>query len=286
MQCVIRLDDITPDMDPVRFERVRKLFDEYNVRPLIGVVPECRDDILNRSEPDPDFWSMVKELEAKGWKIAQHGTYHVYETEDSGLLGINPFSEFAGLQYHVQLDKIRKGRAILESNGIHTDIFMAPGHTFDDNTVEALKETGFTSVTDGLYVRPYIYKGLLFVPCRLNSNYTIEGFDTICLHTNLMEDKDFVDLERFLREHRDEIIDYDADFFELNAEQFNSGIRRYERKVLTKRLARDKVANNAKLAWYMSYTDHPNSKVKWMKRAVMIPLLLTNKYRENNSNGS
>ena len=117
MKITVRLDDITPDMDWNRFYRVKAIFDKYKVKPLIGVVPDNQDDGLKCGEFHEDFWEYVVSLEKSGWTIAQHGYRHIYETKNSGLLGIKKASEFAGLPYEVQYEKLRCGREILQKHG-------------------------------------------------------------------------------------------------------------------------------------------------------------------------
>ena len=95
------------------------------------------------------------------------------------MLGINQNSEFAGLSYEIQYEKLKRGQEILRKSGVCTDIFMAPGHTYDADTIRALKACGFKVVTDGLYLKPYRDQGVLFVPCRMTSNYKIKGIDKI-----------------------------------------------------------------------------------------------------------
>ena len=94
MQCMIRLDDITSDMDWEKFNKVTAIFDRYGICPLLGVVPENRDPKLHYGEKRDDFIIRIKECQKKGWTVAQHGTYHVYETQNGGILGINKNSEF------------------------------------------------------------------------------------------------------------------------------------------------------------------------------------------------
>lgn len=278
-ECMIRLDDITPDMNMERFHRVKEVLDKYRICPLIGVVPENRDETLHREESNAEFWSLVKELQDCGWKVAQHGTYHVYETSDSGLLGINPFSEFAGLPYEAQLQKLQAGKKILEDNGIATDIFMAPGHTYDNNTLKVLVECGFKVVTDGLYKKPYYEKGLLFVPCRLRGFRKPDEVDTVCLHTNLMDEQDVKDLDAFCRDNRDVIVDYDAMRYKASVMRRTFKVRLSEKVVLFIRQVKDKIVNSKRLAWYMEKTNHNSSKVKWTKRMICLPMLLF--YKEN-----
>lgn len=283
MSYIIRLDDITPEMDWTKFYKVKAVLDDFGIKPLLGVVPECKDENLRRGEFKDDFWDVISNLSSRGWKVAQHGTNHVYVTEDSGLLGINQFSEFAGLPYGEQLRKIKAGKQILLNHGIETDIFMAPGHTYDNETIEALRECGFQAVTDGLYTESYIYKDILFVPCRLNDRY-YEGIngeiDTVCLHTNLMGEDDIKRLRSFLEKNSERAIEFEPDTLRLRAMMWNSRVRTFERKAVKKRGQKAKVASSKRLSWYMSYTNHDNSKIKWLRRVLFLPLLLTTKYKK------
>lgn len=201
-QLLIRLDDITPDMDWEKFERLEALFEQYEIHPIIGVVPDNRDRKLHKQEPRADFWERIRALQKGGWVIAQHGFTHVYVNKKSGLLGINSYSEFAGLSYQEQYEKLKEGQEILKKQGIHTAMFMAPGHSFDRQTLRALKRLGFASVTDGYCSRPYRRSGLLFLPCTLSGPRLPKRFDTLCLHSNEMGQAQFDALADFIGRHR------------------------------------------------------------------------------------
>ena len=43
---VFRLDDIAPNMNWKMMERVKKLFNTYKVKPIIGVIPKNEDQEL------------------------------------------------------------------------------------------------------------------------------------------------------------------------------------------------------------------------------------------------
>ena len=273
-ECMIRLDDITPDMNWERFYRAKEIFDRYQICPLIGVVPDNRDTTLHKEGNRDDFWNVIYQLQQSGWAVAQHGTYHCYVTEDSGILGINPFSEFAGLSYEVQLDKLQTGRRILEENGIRTDIFMAPGHTYDRNTLKALAECGFRVITDGLSSKPYLEEGILCIPCRLRGFKAPKGMDTVCLHTNLMGEQEMEELEAFCKANREVIVPFTPERYWAQAGKKSVLSKVKERLVLMIRQLKDRVANSKRLAWYMKKTNHASSKVKWVKRLVCLPLLL------------
>ena len=46
-------------------------------------------------------------------------------------------------------EKIKKGKEILESHNVYTDVFFAPSHSYDDNTLRALSKCGFKYISDG-----------------------------------------------------------------------------------------------------------------------------------------
>lgn len=279
-ECMIRLDDITPDMNWERFYQAKAIFDKYDIRPLIGVVPDNQDVTLHKQEGREDFWNVIRQLQERGWAVAQHGTYHCYETKDSGILGINPFSEFAGLSYEVQVKKLQAGKRILDKNGIRTDVFMAPGHTYDKNTLKALKECGFHVITDGLSAKPYMEDGILCIPCRLRGFKKPDGIDTMCLHTNLMDEQDMEELEFFCKANREVIMPFEPQRYREHAAKKNFLSKGKECFVLKIRQLKNKVANSKRLAWYMKKTNHASSKVKWIKRLVCLPLLLCYKSEE------
>lgn len=89
MRISIRMDDITPDMDWAKFLRFKELCDLYQVKPLIGVVPDNQDANLHIASSESDvarsFWKYIKGLENEGWCIAQHGVTHVYTTKRWGV---------------------------------------------------------------------------------------------------------------------------------------------------------------------------------------------------------
>ena len=202
MRIAIRLDDITPGMDWTKFLRFKEILDKYGIKPLIGVVPDNRDQKLKIDDEHADFWQYVKDLQQEGWIVAMHGFSHVYTTQSGGLFPIGNKSEFAGISYKRQEDMIREGKRILDSKGIQTDIFMAPSHSFDRNTLKALKNNGFYGLTDGFGIRPFRVDGLVFYPISVSRAKSLrdsrDGIVTFVYHTNTMSDKDFDALEDLL----------------------------------------------------------------------------------------
>lgn len=295
-QLLIRLDDITPDMDWEKFERLEALFEQYQIHPIIGVVPDNKDETLHIQEPRADFWERIRTLQERGWVIAQHGFTHVYVNKKSGLLGINPFSEFAGLSYQEQYEKLKRGQEILKKQGIHAVMFMAPGHTFDRKTLRALKKLGFASVTDGYCSRPYRRGGLLFLPCTLSEPRLPKQFDTLCLHANGMGQAQFDALAEFIGANRKLIANADEFFCSApcrsgqTAEERGSRgkaaalaccARAYmpfgfleEHKNLFLRRVKRFAAENETVQEYFRRTDSNNPAAKKRKRLCGLPGLL------------
>lgn len=142
MKITIRMDDITPDMDWESFEAFERMFRKYGIRPLLGVVPDNRDPKLSVDAPRAEFWERMRALQKEGWSLSMHGCHHVYHTKKGGQFPLNPQSEFAGRSRAEQERLLSDGKRILEEHGICTDIFMAPGHTFDRKYAAGFKGAG------------------------------------------------------------------------------------------------------------------------------------------------
>ncbi len=234
MKTAVRLDDITIDMNWDHYKRVERILDAAGICPIVGVVPCCEDDNLNRMT-DSEDWSrearaaipedetawmeFLKGLKDKGWVIALHGYKHVYTTKHMGLFPVNRFSEFAGVPYYAQLNMIKDGIRQLKEWNIETDIFMAPGHTYDRNTLRALAAAGITRMTDGFGRNPYkrVVKNsgrldaIKFYPISVRTadcTSDKEGYTTYVLHCNTMTEDDIESFKRLIDDNRDHFIDY------------------------------------------------------------------------------
>lgn len=211
MKIAVRMDDITPGMDWEKFGRFRELLDEYNIKPLIGVVPDNQDETLNKEKADAEvFWQKMKGLKEAGWVIALHGHQHVYTRNKGGCFPLNLFSEFAGLRYEVQKDKLQEGIRILMSHGINTDIFMAPAHSYDKNTLRALRELGIGKITDGFGDCPYVWKGITFYPISFRMSSSLRkknGTTTMVIHANTISDEELKKCRKIFE--NEEMISYE-----------------------------------------------------------------------------
>ena len=196
-------------MDWQKFERIQNLFFEYGIKPIIAVIPDNQDEKIKINPPDSAFWQKIKGLENHGWIIAMHGYQHKYTQENGGILKIHTKSEFAGLPYKEQYDKIKKGKEVLENHGIKTDIFIAPGHSFDKNTLKVLKENSFNAISDGIALYPFKKYDILWIPQIAWQPRKFKcGIITFCLHPNTMQENDFKNLENFVKNNTIAITDF------------------------------------------------------------------------------
>jgi hypothetical protein len=163
---LFRFDDICPTMNWNLWDKVEEILDKYEIKPLLGVIPDCKDTELTIMPAKSDFWIWLSNKQKEGYTIAMHGCNHIFSSNSRGILTTRKGSEFAGLSYEEQLKKIKKGKDILESHGIHTNIFFAPGHSYDENTIKALKVCGFKYISDGKSSKAYVWHDITFLPCR------------------------------------------------------------------------------------------------------------------------
>lgn len=183
---LIRFDDICPTMNFDQFQIAEKLMDKYGIKPLIGVIPDCKDKDLLISESNINFWNYIKSLQSKGYAVAMHGVNHVFDSSYKGVVNNRIGSEFSGHTLEQQVQKIQEGKRILQEHGIYTDKFFAPAHSYDDNTIRALSICGFKYMSDGKSVYAYEKYGVKLLPCRSGGcpkNLT-SGYVTAVFHAH------------------------------------------------------------------------------------------------------
>lgn len=208
----IRIDDVTENMDWEKFHRFEDILDKYGICPLIGVVPANRDRSLAVGIKKEDYADWLKEKQRQGWVIAMHGHDHIYTTKKGGIFPLNRFSEFAGLDFAAQLDKLQEGVRAMQALNLRTEIFMAPAHSYDRNTLKALKMCGFRYITDGFGSGPYERGGMVFLPIAVQKSKEFkkkEGITTFVVHTATMREEDFLSYEQIIEKYRDQFVSYD-----------------------------------------------------------------------------
>ena len=204
---ILRCDDAAEHMNIEMWERVMSLCDKYDVKPLIGVIPNVQDEDLLQYDRISKFWNKVREWNLKGYEIAIHGYSHVYSSRKSGLITQRRKSEFSGLSFKEQNDKIRKSLRIFRKQGLKPSIFIAPGHNFDSTTIKVLIDNDIQTISDGFFRIPSLYKGINWIPQQLWKGVKKDyGVWTICTHPNTMQMDEFYELEKFLENRSKDFI--------------------------------------------------------------------------------
>lgn len=216
---LIRLDDITENMNWELMDRCEKLFNRYDIKPLLGVIPDNKDEELLSHKKNENFWNKVREWEKKGWEISMHGFSHIYDksTNKKDYFKYGGQSEFYGHIYEVQKSKIENGLKKFNNEGVAIRSFFAPNHTYDLNTFKALKESGIENVIDGYGLIPYTDRGLNFIPQLFYREIFLPfGIQSTQIHLNYWTEKDFQNFELFLKKNKDRFISFEEAISKVN----------------------------------------------------------------------
>jgi predicted deacetylase len=205
---IIRMDDACPTMNSKKWDMFEDLLDEIDIKPIVAVIPNNKDNSMHYEEEDKQFWDKVKRWQDKGWNIALHGYDHKYITNKSGLVPINKQSEFSGLSLDIQKEKIKKGWSVFKKYNIKSDIWIAPSHSFDKNTLRTLKEeTTISIVSDGVSIFPFNKFDFIWIPQQLwKYKKKNKGIYTICYHPSMMTEKQIIDELSVIKKNHKEFI--------------------------------------------------------------------------------
>lgn len=207
---ILRLDDACEQRNIIGWKKIENLLDTYGVKPLVGIIPYCEDFQMKQYPRDENFWGLARQWMDKGWTIAMHGYNHVYITEAGGMNPVNRYSEFAGVSYEEQAEKVRKGISVFRQHGFCPKVFFAPAHTFDENTLKALEvESEIRIISDTIAWKPYRKGVFTFVPQQSGKVRRLPfRIVTFCYHPNTMREQDFIELEAFLRNYSKRFISF------------------------------------------------------------------------------
>lgn len=196
----MRFDDINSKMDWEKFLKLKIILEKYNIKSILGVIPICKDQNLLVSKEYPNYYDYLRKCKSFGDNIAQHGYEHLYDSTNKGIYGSTKNSEFAGHPLNKQIRKLSKGKSILNKESIWEPIFMAPSHSFDFNTLIALRKLNFNIVLDGFSISPFKKEKIIFIP-QISSRplpLNFPGVFQLCIHVNTISDKELDNLISFI----------------------------------------------------------------------------------------
>ena len=232
---LIRFDDISENMKWEFMEKCEVLFDEYNIKPVLGVIPNNKDRELLNYPIKENFWELVRGWKKKGWEISMHGYSHVYSqsTKKKDYFGYGGKSEFFGVELEKQILKIKNGLEKFDSEKIKIRTFYAPNHTYDLNTFKALKKCNIRNIVDGYGLMPYEKDGLSFIPQLFYKILILPfGVQSTQIHLNYWEEKDFKNFKNFIEKNQYKILSFDQALSKVNNSLFYKLINLSLEKIL------------------------------------------------------
>ena len=135
-------------------------------------------------------------------------------------------SEFCNHSLNSQNDKIKIGIEKFKSENISIRCFFAPNHTFDTNTLIALKNFGIKQVLDGYGIMPYKENNIIFIPQLFYKNYVLPfGIQTLQIHSNYFNNSDLIKFLNFLKLNKKKIISYNDALLRINNNKIYKIIR-------------------------------------------------------------
>jgi peptidoglycan/xylan/chitin deacetylase (PgdA/CDA1 family) len=207
---LLRFDDLCPTMARSPWEQYERVLHEFDVKPILAVVPENRDPGLELELADAGFWERIGAWEAAGAAIGLHGYGHVCASHGRSLIPMHTQTEFAGVAAETQREWIHTGVELLRGHGLRPKLFVAPRHGFDRNTLAALQAEGIEYLSDGLMRVPVARGGVVWIPQQLwEPVERPAGLWTICLHSNTAGDESAARLRAFLVRNRERVTSFD-----------------------------------------------------------------------------
>ena len=244
---LIRIDDVCENMNWNLMSKLESLFDDYSIKPVLGVIPNNRDEDFLSFLRNDNFWDQVRKWQDKGWEIVQHGDTHIYDrlcSKKSDYFEFGGGSEFFGHPLDVQEKRIKNGLEKFKKEKINIRSFFAPNQTYDENTFIALKNCGISEVIDGYGLMPYTEKNIKFIPQLFEKVVLLPfGIQSTKLHLHIWDENDYKKFENFIKINSKKIITYDQALNKINNSFLYKIIRYFISKILKlKRMRLDKVS--------------------------------------------
>ena len=209
---LIRMDDIAENMNWTLMDKCELLFDKYEIKPLLGVIPINQDPELLQFPKNSSFWEKVKYWKNKGWEVTMHGCNHLYtqKSDKKDIFNYGGNSEFYGLDYSSQLNKIQIGLQEFKKRNINVRSFFAPNHIYDKNTLKALKDSNIKIIIDGYGLFPYYKNEILFIPQLFYKEIFLPfGIQSTQMHINNWNNENYSNFEKFIKKNYKKIVNLD-----------------------------------------------------------------------------
>ena len=206
---LIRMDDISENMNWALMDKCEKLFDKFKIKPLLGIIPINKDPELLKFPKNDKFWERVESWKNKGWEITMHGCNHLYtqKSDKNDIFNYGGNSEFYGLDYSMQLNKIKTGLEEFKKRKIKVRSFFAPNHIYDSNTLKALKDSDIKIIIDGYGLFPYYKNEILFIPQLFYKEIFLPfGIQSTQMHINEWNDETYKNFEIFVKKNYSKIL--------------------------------------------------------------------------------
>jgi len=189
------------------WDRVEQTLIDQDIQPIVAVIPNNQDPALNVHPFQAHFWDCVRRWQSIGWTIGLHGYSHVYVGTDAGLVGKAHKTEFAGQPYEDQELKLRRAVDVFRREGVHPDVWVAPSHSFDENTIIVLKRLGIGIISDGFFLYPGLDDNEVFwLPQQISTLRSRPlGVWTACFHINRWTEDEVQSFALSVRTHRKQI---------------------------------------------------------------------------------
>lgn len=227
---MIRIDDASEYMDVEKWNVFEELLDKYEIKPIVGIIPNNQDvDLVSKYQIDSKFWNKARAWQSKKWTIGLHGYTHANLSNSGGINPVNYQSEFAGVRLEEQKKKIANGIRIFKENGLNPDVFFAPSHTFDINTLEALRvESDIRVVSDTVANNIFKMGEFYFIPQQSGHVRKLPfKVITFCYHPNNMNEKDYNKLEVFIIKYKEKFGSFkDITFVDRKPSLYDKGLRK------------------------------------------------------------
>lgn len=164
---IFRYDDYSSRTNTELERKLIEAFRASRIPCTFGVVPFACSGTVTDPAPQrllpllPAKVHLLKKAARAGVvEVALHGYSHQTTMASGGK------SEFGGLAYPEQKQRLAQGKAALEKTlGLPVLTFIPPWGRYDLNTVEALEQTGFEALSASIYGVTRPSKKLAFVPC-------------------------------------------------------------------------------------------------------------------------